>query len=422
MAGMNDGGGVHMLTAQDRDCLRALAAEVAEIASRPEQAARRALWFALNGQRGERPMVLIDQVCWHEMDVDGSLACSVADPYWRDVECALRREVYRARYMPVDRVVNPYITLPRPVINTGWGLEKVMDTLATEPGNAVVSQHMHNQINDFDDLEKIHFPQISVDTALEAEIIAEAKALFAGIIPFYMTGQTLHLGLWDTISYWMGVENCYIELLDRPELLHALMEKLTQGTLAQIEQMNRLGLFDIHSNLCHCSHTFMDGVPPAGSDPEHPVSKDAWAFGLAQLFTAAAPAVTEEFEAAYMKRIFPQFGAIYYGCCERLDDRLDVIAGLPNVKKISCSPWSDKERFAERMPTGRVMSCKPTPALLATDTMDEEAVRRDLRESIAAAKRHGRQLEFILKDISTVRHDPQRLWRWAEIAMEEVQR
>jgi hypothetical protein len=30
-------------------------------------------------------------------------------------------------------------------------------------------------------------------------------------------------------------------------------------------------------------------------------------------------------------------------------------------------------------------------------------------------------IEFIMKDISTVRHDPQRLWQWSEIAMEEVE-
>ena len=68
------------------------------------------------------------------------------------------------------------------------------------------------------------------------------------------------------------------------------------------------------------------------------------------------------------------------------------------------------------------MSVKPNPALLASPSFDEELIRKDLRSTMDAAKRYNRSLEFILKDISTVKHEPWRLQRWAEIAMEEVQR
>ena len=66
------------------------------------------------------------------------------------------------------------------------------------------------------------------------------------------------------------------------------------------------------------------------------------------------------------------------------------------------------------------MSNKPTPAFLAHATFDEELVRKDLRRTMAAAKAHGLGLEFLLKDITTVKNDPQRLWRWSEIALEET--
>ena len=35
-----------------------------------------------------------------------------------------------------------------------------------------------------------------------------------------------------------------------------------------------------------------------------------------------------------------------------------------------------------------------------------------------ACDRHGCPLEYILKDLSTVRYEPQRLFEWARIAME----
>ena len=66
------------------------------------------------------------------------------------------------------------------------------------------------------------------------------------------------------------------------------------------------------------------------------------------------------------------------------------------------------------------MSNKPNPAFLATDTLDEAAVRADIRRTIDAADRYGKTLEMILKDVSTVRYDVPRLQRFCEIAMEEA--
>ena len=411
-----------ILNQQEKEVLRSLAHAYAEIASLPEQEIRRKMWINLNSLHMDRPMVLIDQIPWSEMDVDGFLQCQIEDPYWRGVEKDMRQTIYKWNHMRVDMVVNPYICLPRPIHNSGWGLEMQVDQLATEGMNDVFSQHINNVIEDYDDIEKIQMPVITLDEECEALIKQIAHEVFDGIIEFKMTGQIMHLGIWDTISYWMGVENCYYELIDRPEMIHTLMEKLTQGLIFQIEQMNKLGLFDIYSNLCHCSQTFTSDLPGEGAEA-HPQSQNAWAFGLAQLFTSCSPDITEEFEVEYMKRVFSHFGAIYYGCCDRLDDRLDRIAQLPNVRKISCSPWSVRENFAANLPKDKyVMSNKPTPAFLSYDWFDEKEVRDDLRRTIAAAQAHDVNLEFILKDISTVRHKPDRLWRWAEIAIEEVSR
>ena len=68
-----------------------------------------------------------------------------------------------------------------------------------------------------------------------------------------------------------------------------------------------------------------------------------------------------------------------------------------------------------------VISFKPSPAILAPDTWDPEAARRDIREVLDLAD--GRcHIEIVMKEISTVRYEPQRLWEWSEIAMEEALR
>jgi len=392
-----------------------------EYATKPEQANKKDLWLALNDGHMQRPMVLLDQIPWHEMDVDGLLVNQVQDEYWRGVETELRQSIYKLKFMPADATAEPILTLPRPIHLTGYGLKIDEEIAVLDRENSVVGHFYHKQINDFEDIQKIRPRQAVLDEAKEKEIIQQAASLFEGIAPFRLTGLTLHLGVWDTITQWMGAQNIFFELMDRPELMHSLMEHMTSINVALIEQMSRDRLFDAYTQLCHCSHTYSSDLPRPGSDPAHPQSQDVWAYGLAQLFSSVSPEVTAEFEVAYVKRFFAHFGAIYYGCCDRLDDRMDVIAALPNVRKLSCSPWSIREVFAQRMPKHCVMSNKPNPAMVSVG-FDEGTIRTDLRRTIAAAKAGGVGLEFILKDISTVQYQPQRLWDWSRIALEEVSR
>lgn len=410
---------------EDKIVLRTLAERYMTCALSEKNIEIRELWRSLNNLHMQKPMVAIDQMPWNELDFDGSLTCTVEEPYFRQIELNLRRELYKWKYLPVDMVLNPYILLPRPISNTGYGIDFVKSTLATDETNSVLAQHFENQFEEMEDVEKIKTPTVTIHREMEADILETAHDLFDGIAPVRLQGYNLHVGLWDFVTQWMGVENCYIELMDRPELLHAIMDRLTNATIAQIEQINALGIYDVNANVCHCSYIYDDRLPCASFDSDDnpaPTSHDGWAFGLAQLFTSVSPDITAEFEVPYMQRIFPYFGSIYYGCCDRLDDRLDIIDRMPNIRKISCSPWSDRENFAANLPKKYIMSNKPNPALLAESSFDEEAVRADLRRTIAAAKAHGLGLEMLLKDISTVKYEPRRLWRWAEIAEEETMR
>jgi hypothetical protein len=143
-----------------------------------------------------------------------------------------------------------------------------------------------------------------------------------------------------------------------------------------------------------------------------------WACGMAQMFATVSPAMFEEYEINYMKPIFGRFGRVYYGCCDPLHDRMKEVRKLPNLRKVSMSPWADKERGAEEIGSSLVFSNKPNPAFVATTVFDDDLVRKDLTATRDICRKHGCPLEFILKDISTVNHDPSRLKKWADIAME----
>jgi hypothetical protein len=57
----------------DRDVLRALASRYMEYATSDKNNQKRELWKALNRLDMQKPMVTIEQMPWHELDVDGFL-------------------------------------------------------------------------------------------------------------------------------------------------------------------------------------------------------------------------------------------------------------------------------------------------------------------------------------------------------------
>ena len=60
-------------------------------------------------------------------------------------------------------------------------------------------------------------------------------------------------------------------------------------------------------------------------------------------------------------------------------------------------------------------------ALVEVNDLNPDRARRDIRDFLEKAR--GRcHVELIMKDISTVRYEPQRLWQWAAIASEEAER
>ncbi len=409
-----------MLSQKDIEILRELAQKYMQCAVSPQQEEVQKLWIAHNNGCGQRPMVLIDQIPWEEMDVDGSLQCKIQDPYWQSVEQYLRRKLYQYKHMRADMFLPGYIVIPRKLKDPdfrSFGVNIHEKIIQRNPSDSVVSHAYEKQFNEMDDIKKIKHTILGADKDAEAEIMDYANKIFDGISSVRFQGVTLHCGLWDAISMWQGVEEIYFMLMDHPELLHAMMERMTQIVLEWIDQGNAEGLFVTPEKTCHCSNTIKAALDIEDAN-DNGMSQNSWAFGMAQVFSSVSPEVTKEFEVPYMKRIFEKFGNVYYGCCEKLDDRLDILSELPNVRKISCSPWSDPYCFARNLSKGIIMSNKPNPALAASGNMD--AARDELIRTIDAAQKYDRTLEMILKDNSSVHGHPERLWEFEQMAMKVV--
>ncbi len=405
---------------EDRAVLRELASEVAEIAALPVQRETIAAWKALNGLKPVRPMVLIDQIPWHEMDVDGELTLQTEDPFCRAVETRLRRLLYRWRHLRGDMVVEPVLEFSKVIRGLDFGMQKLEELAVSDPQNDVVSHRYIDQLQTEEDLDKIRMPEVSLDVPATARIEERAHALFDGVIEVEMRGELPRFAAWDRIVEWCGAERVLWDLVDRPEHMHRIISRLTVAQLAMLEQLEEQGLLGRGQTTVHCSGAHTDELPAPGFDPARPRAKDLWTYGMAQIFSSVSPAMHREFEIEYTVHWYERFGLGYYGCCEPLHDKIDLVRQIPNVRKISMSPWVDVEKGAERIGGDFVFSRKPNPAFVAGDSWEPEIVQRDLGNAVRQCERYGCPLEFILKDISTVGYQPQRLWAWVDIAMEAV--
>lgn len=409
------------MTTKDREILQTLAKTYMEAATLPIQNEKIKLWKALNAGKMQRPMVTIDQLPWNELGENGVLTLYVQDPFWRTVEEGLRRKLYMWNNFPADMVLEPIISIPMAIEGINFGIDVIEETLASDTSSDVISHYYTNQLENEEDVAKIKDMQITHDQAETARRLDIARDVFAGIADVQPKGHSFHLGPWDSLSMWMGAETVYYELADRPEHMHALMRRHTDAIIAGIKQANALGVAGSNLNLCHCSYTYTDEMLPGPGMGGAPTTYNSWGYGLAQPFTSVSPATTKEFEVPYITEMAEYFGGIYYGCCDKLCDRLEMIMEIPNVRKISCSPWSNRDIFAEKIGPRLTMSAKPNPAFIANNSVNYDLIEKDLRETVEAARRNNVNLEIILKDISTVQYQPDRLRKWNDIVMRVVE-
>ena len=115
------------------------------------------------------------------------------------------------------------------------------------------------------------------------------------------------------------------------------------------------------------------------------------------------------------------FGLTGYGCCEDLSGKLDSVLAIPQIRRISISPFADVERSAEKLGNRAVLSWKPQPAHLI-GRFNETLIREYLRHGIEVSRANDCVLEIVLKDTHTCERTPERFDRWLEIARQEIGR
>ena len=409
------------LNARDKSILRQLAGAVAEIAALPVHREKMRLWQKLNDLEAERPLVWINEICWNEMNVNDELTLRCTHPWARDQERELRRTIYQWRHLPGDMIVNAYLASPLMFHSTDFGIIEDVDVVKTDETSDIVSRHFNIQIRDFPDLEKIKMPVVTHNaqaTALHYQAMCD---VYRGLLPVKKVGQT-HIWFtpWDYLIRWWGIEEAMLDMLERPALVHAAVERMVDAWLTELDQLvaqNLLALDADNTRIGSGGYGYTRALPGAPFDPRRVQPHNMWGCSNAQIFSEVSPEMHWAFALQHDLRWLARWGLTYYGCCEPLSNKMEILRRIPNLRKISVSPWCQTGQIVAQAGADYVLSRKPSPAILAGDAWHPELARAELVEFMEKTG-GGCHVEFIMKDISTVRYQPQRLWEWACIALE----
>jgi hypothetical protein len=278
-----------------------------------------------------------------------------------------------------------------------------------------------DQLPDESALDKLQVPKYTFDSAATSARENLVNDLIGDIIPVKMSGISIWAAIWDRIVSWRGVTPVLYDLVDRPEFTHKLVGRLVDIEMKMLDRLEEQNLLDAPQKLIHCAGAHSDEVPGPDFDPNHIKAKNCWVAGAAQIFSEVSPAMHDEFEIEYLIPYYSRFGLVNYGCCEQLHRKISIIRRINNVRAISVSPWADVNMAAEQMGSDFVMARKPNPSYVAMDDLDKDVIAGEIRTTLRACAENKTPCEFILKDITTVLNQPQRLTQWYEVVKTTIE-
>lgn len=401
---------------KDDQVLHTLASQMAQIAALPVQNEKRALWTSNNDLKPTRPLVYIDQLPWHEIAQEPEMKLACVDPYLRRIEQRLRETLYRWNHFPCDMVVESRIDIPHAYEGLAYGVHVKEKGLWTDSRNDIYSHEYVEQLNSIEDVENLQYDHVVVDRSLDKEHFQLCEHIFDGILPVRFEGVQIHTGVWDRIAQLRKPENMLIDLIDRPEFTGQVVTKLRDITIDTVKQCERLGLLDDRLQYVHCTGAYTNDLPKIENGIV--TSRNVWAFGMSQIFSSVSKDMHEAFDIELMMPLYDMFGLMYYGCCEPLHNKVDIIRRIKNVRKISMSPWADVEKGAESISGDYVFSLKPRPTLIGNGRFEADLIRAQLQQAKDACRRNNTPCEFILKDVSTVQGRVDFLDMWNDLAMD----
>lgn len=412
---------------QDVDRLRELAGKVAEIAALPIQAHNRKLWTAVNDLKAVRPVVHVRDYPLYLLEHGDELRTTINDEFFKSIELKLLTAIYEWEHLRCDRVVEPYIECPVVFSDSGFGITGYNNLASNNVSEKFYenSQHFDPQILSEEDVEKIKTPVVEYDEKATMERYSQMCEIFDGILPVKLFGRChFRCVPMDDIMIWTGIDQGMMHLVMEPELIHAAVERYIDAQIARIRQYEKLGILSSNNSFKNIGNNCPGFTSQLPEPPKSGIGAkicDIWGENADQIMTGVSPDMTEEFAFAHEKKWAELFPLYSYGCCERLDHKLDLLTrAFPNLRKVSCSPYSKLESTMEQLGNRYVISFKPNSLYLSGEKLEMELLRKEFIEACELAQKYEANLVFNMKTLITLNGEPQRLWQWCDMAMELV--
>ena len=433
---------------RDKETLRVLASHWMELASQPIMAQRKRQWTALKDLHAERPRVLFETATLENYVDDAELACD--DPLLRTVEKYMYWTIRHAEEVGDDIVVEPFFRIYWDINGTDYGVPMHSEHAIDSQGGDIAYTFEHS-IKTPADIEKLKPRTWCVDRAKTCRRHALLNDLFGDILPVELHGTgSLFIGMTQDLFKLIGNDNLLTWTYDEPEALHRIMAYLRDDRLAYYTWLEREGLLGfnhvgwelvgsgspgyttalpyasdhpdarrVEGRPAHHDHPeLVEGHPDARRVEGRPRLRDVWVWLESQETAMLSPRMFGQFFLPYMADVCRCFGLVYYGCCEPVHDRWDLIrTSIPNVRTVSISPWSNQVAMAEKLGRNYVYSRKPKPWPISGATPDWDALQSDLDETLAAAR--DCNLEIIYRDVYRI-GDRGRLRTWTDLVRSRI--
>ena len=219
------------------------------------------------------------------------------------------------------------------------------------------------------------------------------------------------------LGFLRGIENFMTDMYDNAAWLHKLVKFLGEGVLKVHDEAEAAGDWGLsaHENQ---AMPYAEELPDPAPNVNGIKRRQLWAFMAAQEFTVVSPAMHEEFLLRYQLPVLKQFGLVFYGCCEDLTNKIDMLRKIPNLRRIAVSPMANPARCAEQIGRDYVLSYRPSPTDMVGYGFDEARIRKIMSRDLKDCRQC--HVDITLKDVETVEKDPTRVRRWVQLTREII--
>lgn len=399
---------------RERECVRDLAKQYAEIAASDEQQLIHRRWKDVNALRkpDRAPVYCRPVGAWSEILPDESLQC--ADPWLRSLERSFRMALVKHE-IGDDDPVEPYFPV-RAVFDYDppnvWGLD-IGRHKSDQAGGAWGYDPPLKDASDFDRLRK---PEVCHNECMTNAERLRAYDLLGDILPVRLVCPApLDASLATYAAGLRGLTQIMMDMAVEPEMMRRLMAHLRDGVMHAMDQVRETGLLTPNNiGPMTCSDPVGPEPAPGGVD-----YANMWVMANSQEMDQVSPPMWEEFCLNYQMPILERFGLVAYGCCENLTHKIDGVLSIPNLRIFVCSAWTDLDKVIERVGTDYVIMWrqKASDVVFAEDT---GRLRRDLEDGMRRLR--GCRVQIVLRELQTLAGHPDRLHVWTQLAKEAAEK